>query len=104
MRWAPSVVDGVGCPTVPTSWVRISLLARGSSATNLDPLRSVRFQSFKLDLQYPIIDACLDLVSIDPEGQLDNTRESTVSALPALPVHVFLLGLRFALADAGDRL
>src|SRR6516162_221782 len=76
----------------------ISLLRQISCAANFDFFRTVCFEPLQLDLQYPVCEARLDLIGIDPEGQLDGAGESAVSPLATLPVDVFLPGLRFALA------
>jgi len=53
----------------------------------------VGFQPLQFNLEDAVIETRLDLVRIDPEGQLDGARERAVSALATLPVAVFRLPL-----------
>src|SRR5437868_6710898 len=76
----------------------IALLPLGSSSTDFDLLRPIRFQSLQLDFQYAVVETGLDLVGIDTERKLDRTRESAVRTLAALPIDILVLRLRFALA------
>ena len=70
----------------------IALLPLNSRSADLDLLRPVGFQPLQLDFQDAVVEARLDLVGIDPERQLDRTREGAVGALATLPIGVLLLG------------
>src|SRR6516162_2622429 len=72
----------------------ISLLRQISCAANFDFFRTVCFEPLQLDLQYPVIEARLDLIGIDPKGQLDGAGESAVSPLATLTVSCRVFGSR----------
>src|ERR1700731_1560357 len=93
-----SLVAGVCCSTVLTSWAMTALLPLGSSSADFDLLRPIRFQPLQFDFQDAVVEARLNLVGIDTERKLDRARESAVRTLAALPIAVLLLRLRFALA------
>jgi hypothetical protein len=54
-------------------------------------LRPACLQPLKLDFQDPVVEVRLDFVGVDPERQLDGTREAAVSALVSLPIAALLL-------------
>src|SRR5205085_12436650 len=76
----------------------VALLPLRLSSADFDLLRPIRFQPLQFDFQDAVVEARLDFVGIDTERQLDRARETAVGALAALPTHVLLLRLRFALA------
>src|SRR6266446_6358349 len=102
MRCPASLVAGVCCSTVLTSWAMIALPPLELRSADCDLLRPIRFQPFQLDLQNPVIETRLDLVGIDTERELDRARDAAVGTLATLPVYVLLLRVWVALAREGQ--
>src|ERR1700752_194175 len=86
-----SVVCGVRCSTVLTSWAIVCTPRLKSRSTDLDLLWPVCFQTMQFDFQDAIVETSLDLVGIDPEWQLNCARKRAVSALASLPIGILLL-------------
>src|SRR5438552_7090605 len=99
-----SLLAGVCCSAVLTSWAMIALLPLGSSSADFDLLRPIRFQPLQFDFQDAVVETSLDLVRIDTERQLHGARETAVRTLAALPIDILLLRLRFALAREGKHI